>query len=157
MCIFINCHTFEKRMFETRSNLNNDRVENGCMFPSHVCLKIRPTPPDKSAISPIQSFCGSLLATFNSTSSLTMATFTMSSGVASNKKMGCSVRGLRALPAAPRAARSNSIITRAAAVAAEDVPDMPKRTTMNLLLLGAISAPVALLAGPFAYFFVPKG
>jgi len=36
--------------------------------------------------------------------------------------------------------------------AASDVPDMGKRTTMNLLLLGAIGLPGLPLAGGFAYF-----
>jgi cytochrome b6-f complex iron-sulfur subunit len=83
------------------------------------------------------------------------STVAMQSGVASSQRMGCSVRGLRSLPAAPKMARKQ-VVTRAASVAAEDVPDMAKRTTMNLLLLGAVSAPVALLGGPFLYFFVPK-
>jgi len=33
---------------------------------------------------------------------------------------------------------------------------MNKRNTMNLLLLGAIGAPAASLALPFAVFFVPR-
>ena len=43
----------------------------------------------------------------------------------------------------------------ASAAAAGDVPDMGKRSTMNLLLLGAIGLPGLPLAGGFAYFFVP--
>jgi len=34
---------------------------------------------------------------------------------------------------------------------------MAKRTTVNLLLLGAISLPAAGLLGPYAYFFYPPG
>lgn len=72
-------------------------------------------------------------------------------------KFGCSVQGLkpRASAVGVAAPRRVAPITRAATVAAEDVPDMAKRTTMNLLLLGAISAPVAFLGGPFLLFFVP--
>lgn len=87
----------------------------------------------------------------------TMA-MTMKTALPCNK-FGCSVQGLK--PRAPAsvvgvaAPRRVAPITRAAAVAAEDVPDMAKRTTMNLLLLGAISAPVAFLGGPFLLFFVP--
>merc|ERR1711907_132046 len=37
-----------------------------------------------------------------------------------------------------------------------DDPDMNKRFTMNLLLVGAASLPVGTLALPYALFFVPK-
>eukprot|EP00850_Spirogloea_muscicola_P010449 SM000061S19276 [mRNA] locus=s61:507832:509109:+ [translate_table: standard] len=37
------------------------------------------------------------------------------------------------------------------------VPDMGKRNTLNLLLLGAVGLPTIALAGPYAYFFVPPG
>merc|ERR1711904_554744 len=37
-----------------------------------------------------------------------------------------------------------------------DVPDLNKRFTMNLLLVGAASLPVGTLAIPYALFFVPK-
>merc|ERR1711988_885171 len=37
-----------------------------------------------------------------------------------------------------------------------DVPDLNKRSTMNLLLLGAAALPVSTLALPYALFFVPK-
>lgn len=37
-----------------------------------------------------------------------------------------------------------------------EVPDMAKRNTMNLLLLGATALPVGSLALPYAAFFVPK-
>ena len=36
------------------------------------------------------------------------------------------------------------------------VPDMAKRNTMNLLLLGAVSLPAGSALGAFLYFFVPK-
>ena len=42
-----------------------------------------------------------------------------------------------------------------AAAAGADVPDMGKRNTMNLLLLGAVGAPASALAGGFVYFLVP--
>ena len=35
------------------------------------------------------------------------------------------------------------------------VPDMGKRQTLNLLLLGAISLPAAGALGPYLIFFVP--
>lgn len=47
-------------------------------------------------------------------------------------------------------------VIRAAGAVASEVPDMDKRFTMNLLLLGGIGLPVAGLAGPFALFFVPN-
>ena len=37
------------------------------------------------------------------------------------------------------------------------VPDMAKRNTVNLLLLGAIGLPGTYLAGGYAYFFYPPG
>ena len=37
------------------------------------------------------------------------------------------------------------------------VPDMNKRNTVNLLLLGAIGLPGTYLAGGYAYFFYPPG
>ena len=35
------------------------------------------------------------------------------------------------------------------------VPDMAKRNTMNLLLLGAVGAPAATMAGSYLFFFFP--
>ena len=55
---------------------------------------------------------------------------------------------VRARPNAPRAVARAPLRVRAAAVAGE-VPDMAKRNTMNLILLGGIGLPVAGLAGPF--------
>merc|ERR1719235_185878 len=46
-------------------------------------------------------------------------------------------------------------LTRAGSVP-ENVPDMSKRNTLNLLLVGAASLPVGALAVPYALFFVPK-
>merc|ERR1719265_1690453 len=46
-----------------------------------------------------------------------------------------------------------SVITARAIVG--EVPDMDKRNTMNLLLVGAASLPVGALALPYALFFVP--
>jgi len=54
-----------------------------------------------------------------------------------------------------RQGRTLRPVIRAAAVAGE-VPDMAKRNTMNLILLGGISLPVGALALPYAVFFVPK-
>merc|ERR1719386_26344 len=52
-----------------------------------------------------------------------------------------------------RMASGHDMTTR---VVAGEVPDMNKRTSMNLLLLGAASLPVASLGLPYAFFFVPK-
>merc|ERR1711972_1011210 len=38
----------------------------------------------------------------------------------------------------------------------ERVPDMDKRNTMNLLLVGALSLPVGALGLPYVLFFVPR-
>merc|ERR1712093_309837 len=43
-----------------------------------------------------------------------------------------------------------------AASATDDFPDMERRNTMNLLLVGAASLPVGALAIPYALFFVPN-
>lgn len=65
-------------------------------------------------------------------------------------------------PVSARPARQNARparampVVRAASVTAENVPDMGKRSTMNLLLLGAVGLPITSLAVPFALFFVPK-
>lgn len=76
----------------------------------------------------------------------------MAAAMASATSLGCSTKGFRAVARAPRA--SSRMVVRAAAANAE-VPDMNKRVTMNWLLAGAIGAPVAGLAGPYALFFVP--
>ena len=54
-----------------------------------------------------------------------------------------------------RPARTLRPVIKAAAAAAE-APDMNKRNTLNLILLGGIGLPVAGLAGPYLLFFVPK-
>merc|ERR1719405_77521 len=48
-------------------------------------------------------------------------------------------------------------IEMAEAVADDFVPDMQRRTIMNLVLLGGAAVPVGWLAGGFIYFFVPPG
>lgn len=67
---------------------------------------------------------------------------------------GASLR--RAAPQPLRRA-APQVVRAAGAATADDVPDMNKRNIMNLMLLGATALPVAGLAGPFAYFFVPVG
>jgi cytochrome b6-f complex iron-sulfur subunit len=66
---------------------------------------------------------------------------------------GFSVSPLRtaARPVAPRAP------TPVAASADGFVPDMQRRTIMNLVLLGGAGVPVLWLAGGFVYFFIPAG
>lgn len=65
------------------------------------------------------------------------------------------VRPRAAARQSARPARAMPVV-KAASVSAENVPDMGKRTTMNLLLAGAVALPVGSLAVPFALFFVPK-
>jgi hypothetical protein len=74
--------------------------------------------------------------------------------VLTSTSMRGQVAGLRAAPRKAILTRPR-LVTRASAIAGE-VPDMNKRNIMNLLLLGAVGAPAVALAGPFAYFFVPK-
>lgn len=69
-------------------------------------------------------------------------------------RLGCDVRGL-AKPSVRAQRRAAAGRVQASAIAAEDVPDMNKRVVMNLLLAGAIGAPVALMAVPYIGFFVP--
>ena len=57
--------------------------------------------------------------------------------------------------ARPAVAR-RQVVVRAAAAAPANVPDMAKRNTMNLILLGGIGAPASAMLGAFAVFFVPK-
>lgn len=45
----------------------------------------------------------------------------------------------------------------ATSIPADRVPDMGKRQLMNLLLLGAVSLPSAIMLGPYTFFFVPPG
>lgn len=49
------------------------------------------------------------------------------------------------------------ISSQATSIPADRVPDMGKRNTMNLLLLGAIALPTATMLYPYTYFFVPPG
>lgn len=49
------------------------------------------------------------------------------------------------------------ISCQATSIPADRVPDMGKRKTMNLLLLGAIGLPTATMLYPYTYFFVPPG
>merc|ERR1719447_1720937 len=53
--------------------------------------------------------------------------------------------------AAPRAASPMAM----AAAEGEVVPDLQRRTIMNLVLLGGAAVPVAWLGGGFIYFLVP--
>ncbi|XP_027340658.1 cytochrome b6-f complex iron-sulfur subunit, chloroplastic isoform X2 [Abrus precatorius] len=54
-------------------------------------------------------------------------------------------------------AKGMRIACQATSIPADRVPDMGKRQTMNLLLLGAISLPTAAMLVPYASFFVPPG
>merc|ERR1719171_3257708 len=56
-------------------------------------------------------------------------------------------------PAAPAARVAAPVM----AAAGEFVPDMQRRTIMNLVLLGGAGVPVLWLGGGFVYFFVPPG
>lgn len=52
--------------------------------------------------------------------------------------------------------RQTKIMMAEAALDAEDfVPDMQRRSIMNLVLLGGAAVPVGWLGGGFVYFFVP--
>jgi cytochrome b6-f complex iron-sulfur subunit len=59
-----------------------------------------------------------------------------------------------ARPAVAR--RPATVVVRAAAAAASEVPDMNKRNIMNLILLGGVGVPATGMLGAYAYFFVPK-
>ena len=50
--------------------------------------------------------------------------------------------------------RGGSVITQATGVDPM-VPDMDKRVTMNVLLLGAVGLSIGAIGVPFATFFVP--
>lgn len=65
----------------------------------------------------------------------------MLTSVSIQKPCVAQTAALRAAPVARRAASARMTV-RAAAAAAEDVPSPEKRGIMNLLLLGAIGAPV---------------
>merc|ERR1719182_602826 len=57
---------------------------------------------------------------------------------------------------APVQARSPAAVQMAAA-ADDFVPDLQRRTIMNLILLGGAGVPVLWLAGGFIYFLIPPG
>merc|ERR1719163_2493864 len=57
---------------------------------------------------------------------------------------------------APQAPRTAPAVQMAAS-ADGFVPDMQRRTLMNLVLLGGAGVPVLWLGGGFVYFFVPPG
>lgn len=63
--------------------------------------------------------------------------------------------GARVAIGARRSTAHPRVAPIAAAGAPAYVPDMDKRNTMNLLLLGAVSLPVGYLAYGYAYLFVP--
>eukprot|EP00239_Pterosperma_sp_CCMP1384_P006040 CAMPEP_0197847000 /NCGR_PEP_ID=MMETSP1438-20131217/4900_1 /TAXON_ID=1461541 /ORGANISM="Pterosperma sp., Strain CCMP1384" /LENGTH=220 /DNA_ID=CAMNT_0043458795 /DNA_START=107 /DNA_END=769 /DNA_ORIENTATION=- len=71
----------------------------------------------------------------------------------SQSKLGCNIKGLAG--AKPLKMQNKAAKTVAMAGAPSMVPDMAKRNTMNLLLVGALGLPGSLLAGGYAYFFVP--
>ena len=50
-----------------------------------------------------------------------------------------------------------NITCMAGSISADRVPDMSKRETMNLLLLGAISLPTFGMLVPYGSFLVPAG
>jgi cytochrome b6-f complex iron-sulfur subunit len=54
----------------------------------------------------------------------------------------------------PTSRRGNIVMS---AAADEFVPDMQRRTIMNLVLLGGAAVPVGWLGGGFVYFFIPPG
>lgn len=50
---------------------------------------------------------------------------------------------------------SHGAVVRMTAATADEVPDMAKRNTMNLIVLGAVGAPATAILASYAYFFVP--
>jgi cytochrome b6-f complex iron-sulfur subunit len=57
---------------------------------------------------------------------------------------------------APYNLRTPSVRDMTASAVAGEVPDMDKRNTMNLILVGSAALPVAGLGLPYAAFFIPK-
>ncbi|KAF9611513.1 hypothetical protein IFM89_032559 [Coptis chinensis] len=53
--------------------------------------------------------------------------------------------------------KGRNITCMATSIPADRVPDMSKRETLNLLLLGALSLPTAGMLVPYAVFFAPPG
>jgi cytochrome b6-f complex iron-sulfur subunit len=88
-----------------------------------------------------------------------MSTMGLQCGVQAPQRatFGCDVKGLRPAQAPVRAATRQVTRASSSAFAGAEVPDMNKRTTMNLLLVGALGLPITAMAGPFIYFFFPKG
>lgn len=78
-----------------------------------------------------------------------MASATLGSKAGTRQKSNANAR--------VRSSRMNSALrARAASTpAAEDVPDMSKRVTMNWLVVGAWSAPVATMGWGYLSMFVP--
>ena len=70
-----------------------------------------------------------------------------------------SAGGFSVAPAHPMVAHAKlaSPVVTMAAAEGEFVPDMQRRTIMNLVLLGGAALPVGWLGGGFVYFFVPPG
>merc|ERR1711874_463024 len=92
-----------------------------------------------------------------STSNVVVAkqSFAPQSAKVSQAKFGCTVKGLAG--ARPLRMTRKAPQTVAMAGAPAMVPDMDKRNTMNLLLVGALGLPGLSLAGGYAFFFVPPG
>lgn len=53
--------------------------------------------------------------------------------------------------------KEGKICCQATSIPADRVPDMEKRKTLNLLLLGALGLPTATMLYPYTYFLVPPG
>ncbi|XP_074380735.1 cytochrome b6-f complex iron-sulfur subunit 2, chloroplastic isoform X2 [Apium graveolens] len=70
------------------------------------------------------------------------------SAVVKSSKGGCSVGKER---------QGMKVKCMASSIPADRVPDMDKRNTMNLLLLGALSLPGTAMLVPYATFFAPPG
>lgn len=56
-----------------------------------------------------------------------------------------------------RGNKGMKITCQATSIPADRVPDMSKRKTLNLLLLGALSLPTAGMLVPYGSFLVPPG
>lgn len=80
---------------------------------------------------------------------------TMAFSLSTTQKLGCTRGRAQRAPVKRNAARSARTVVPRAASASADVPDMTKRSVMNLLLVGAIGLPATSLIGGYAYFFVP--
>jgi len=67
------------------------------------------------------------------------------------------VRPLSSVHIAPTSSRRHYDTLKMSAAEGELVPDMQRRTIMNLVLLGGAGVPVLWLAGGFIYFLIPPG